>query len=99
MSVRLRLTRLGRRNRPYYRIAAFDNRSRRDGKPIEYLGTYDPLKKEGETVEMKLERIRYWLSVGAEPSETVASMLLKVGVPLPARRGPGQRRRAVAGGE
>lgn len=96
MSVRLRLTRLGRRNRPYYRIAAFDNRSRRDGRPVEYLGTYDPLKKEGETVEMNVERMKHWLSVGAEPSETVASMLLNAGLTLPARRGRGVRSRASA---
>lgn len=96
MSVRLRLTRLGRRNRPYYRIAAFDNRSRRDGAPVEYLGTYDPLKKDGETVEMNVERMKHWLSVGAEPSETVASMLLKAGLTLPARKGRGQRSRAAA---
>jgi small subunit ribosomal protein S16 len=93
VSVRIRLTRLGRRNRPFYRIGAFDNRSRRDGSPIEHLGTYDPINSdEAKQVVLKEERIRYWLSVGAKPSETVASMIKKAGIEI-----PGKKRRAKKG--
>jgi small subunit ribosomal protein S16 len=88
LSVRIRLTRMGRKNRPFYRIGAYDNRTRRDGKPIERLGHYDPLNpKEEEQVNLNLERIRHWLSVGAQPSETVKSMVKKAGVEMPPKRG------------
>ena len=81
MSVRIRLTRMGRRNRPYYRIGAFDNRTRRDGKAIEYLGHYDPVNpKDEERVHLEEERIRHWLSVGAVPTETTRSLLRKEGI-------------------
>ncbi len=79
---------MGRRNRPYYRIGAYDNRTRREGTPIENLGTYDPLnQKEEEQVNINMERVKYWLSVGATPSETVASMIKKAGVTLPPKKG------------
>ena len=88
VSVRIRLTRMGRKNRPFYRIGAFDNRTRRDGAAIELLGTYDPVnKRPEEQVRLKEERIRYWLSQGAQPSETVASMLKKAGFELPPKKG------------
>jgi len=84
VSVRIRLTRMGRRNRPYYRIGAYDNRTRRDGKAIEFLGTYDPLvEDEAKQSNVDAERISYWLSVGAKPSETVASIIKKAGIALP----------------
>ena len=76
--VRIRLTRTGRRNRACWRIAAFDQRTRRDGKPIEYLGFYDPVtEKEQDQVSLNRERIQYWLSKGAQPSQTVADILRK----------------------
>ncbi len=76
--VRLRLKRMGRRNRAFFRICAFDAREERDGRSIEQLGTYDPMEKDEEKkVVLKRERIEYWLSVGAQPSETVASILKK----------------------
>ena len=94
MSVRMRLTRMGRKNRPFYRIGVFDNRTRRDGVPIEGLGTYDPINpKPEEQVRLKEDRIRYWLSVGATPSETVASMIRKAGIGLPPKRGGGHAKR------
>ena len=81
MAVRLRLKRMGRKNRPFYRICAFDAREPRDGRSIEQLGTYDPMEKEeSKKVVMKKERIEYWISVGAKPSETVASILKKNGI-------------------
>jgi small subunit ribosomal protein S16 len=68
--VRIRMKRMGRRHRPYYRIVAIDSRQSRDGKVIEELGSYDPMVKETDKrVRLKPDRIRYWLSVGAQPSE------------------------------
>jgi len=76
--VKLRLKRMGRRNRAFFRICAFDAREERDGRSIEQLGTYDPMEKEeSKKVVLKRERIEYWLSVGAQPTETVASILKK----------------------
>jgi small subunit ribosomal protein S16 len=72
--VKIRLTRTGRKGKAYWRIGAFDARTRRDGKPIEYLGSYDPHKEKDE------ERVQYWLSKGAQPTETVAQILRKQGV-------------------
>ncbi len=74
--VKLRLKRMGRRNRAFFRLCAFDAREERDGRSIEQLGTYDPMEKdESKKVVLKRERIEYWLSVGAQPTETVASIL------------------------
>ena len=76
--VKIRLKRMGRRNRAFFRICAFDAREERDGRSIEQLGTYDPREKdESKKVVLKRERIEYWLSVGAQPTETVASILKK----------------------
>ncbi|MBI4579233.1 MAG: 30S ribosomal protein S16 [Planctomycetes bacterium] len=76
--VRLRLKRTGRRHRPSYRVAAVDGRRSRDGITIEELGHYDPANKKPELrVKLKLDRIDYWLSRGAQPSETVRSLISK----------------------
>lgn len=81
MAVKIRLKRIGRRNQPFYRVCVFDGRTRRDGEPIEELGSYDPHATTFETkVTLKAERAAYWLSVGAQPSETVASLLRRAGV-------------------
>ncbi|OHB84460.1 MAG: 30S ribosomal protein S16 [Planctomycetes bacterium RIFCSPHIGHO2_02_FULL_38_41] len=81
MAVRIRMKRFGRKNRPYYRIGAFDAHEERDGSVIENLGTYDPMEKNVEKqVVLKKERIEYWLSVGAKPTESVASVLKKFGI-------------------
>ena len=80
--VRIRLTRFGRKNRAHWRIGAFDSRTRRDGAPIEYLGFYDPHQvKDEDKVSLNRERVEYWLSKGAQPSETVANLLRKLGIP------------------
>jgi small subunit ribosomal protein S16 len=72
---------VGRRNRPSYRLAAMDSRQARDSKVIEELGSYDPLNRdEDRQVVLKRDRIEYWLSVGAQPSDTVRRMLDKRGV-------------------
>ncbi len=79
--VRIRLKRVGRRHRPAYRVAAFDRRSARDSKVLEELGSFDPLNPaEDKQVVLKRERIEYWLSVGAQPSDTVRRLLVKQGV-------------------
>ncbi len=76
--VRIRMQRLGRRNRPFYRINAIDKRTRRNGKVIENLGWYDPIAKdESKQLFLNGERIKYWLSVGAQPSDTVRDFLAK----------------------
>ena len=79
--VRLRLTRTGRKKISRWRLGAFNSRTRRDGTPIEYLGTYDPtVEEEEKKADFNLERVEYWLSQGAQPSDTVASILGKKGV-------------------
>lgn len=74
--VSLRLSRQGSKDRPYYKIIAIDSRKRRDGRYIEQLGTYDPMK-EGENYAIDIEKTDKWLGVGAKPSETVASIIKK----------------------
>jgi small subunit ribosomal protein S16 len=81
MAVKLRLKRMGRTNRPFYRLHAVDSRSPRDGRAIEQLGTYDPVNKEqGKQFSANIERCRWWLDHGAIPSETVSSLLKKNGL-------------------
>ena len=78
MAVRLRLKRMGRRHRSFFRLNAIDSRSPRDGRVIEELGWYDPQAKDQEQqTSLNRERIEYWLGVGAQPSETVRDLLKK----------------------
>ncbi len=79
MSVVIRLSRAGRVHLPYYHIGVYNSRTRRDGRPVEQLGFYDP-KSDKEPVRIDVERARYWLSVGARPSATVATILKGQGV-------------------
>ena len=72
--VRLRLTRMGRKKRPFYRIVAADSRSKRDGRNIEVLGHYNPMTEPAE-LKLNLERVDYWLGVGASPSDTVGHLI------------------------
>ncbi len=76
MAVRIRMKRVGAKNTPVFRIVVADSRSPRDGKFIEELGTYQPLQK-GDNFTLNLERAQYWVSKGAQPSETVASFIKK----------------------
>ncbi len=71
------MKRVGAKNSPYFRIVVADSRSPRDGKFIEEIGTYQPLKK-GDNVKLDLERAKYWVSKGAQPSVTVASFIKKL---------------------
>ncbi len=76
MAVKLRLRRVGKMNRPAYRICAIEKRRRRDGAYLENIGFYDPFLPKGQKrVRLNKERAEYWLSVGAEPSFTVLSFL------------------------
>ena len=77
---KLRLTRLGRKKVPFYRIAAMENLSKRDGKAVAYLGTYNPLAEDDKQVVLKEEEILKYLTNGAQPTETVRSILTKAGV-------------------
>lgn len=79
MAVHLRLARGGRHKRPFYRVVAADSRMPRDGRFLEVVGTYDPLKESG-TPELKQERVLAWLSKGAQPSTTVRTLLRRAGV-------------------
>ena len=77
------MKRVGTKNTPVFRIVVADSRSPRDGKFIEEIGTYQPLKQ-GDNFSLKLERAQYWLSKGAKPSDTVASFIKKAGKAAPA---------------
>lgn len=79
--VRIRLTRIGRKNRPLYRIAVFDGHTRRDGKYIERLGAYDPLVGAGVSkVKIDRDRLKFWISKGAQPTEALSKILKHCGV-------------------
>lgn len=81
MAVKIRMMRMGRRHRPFFRINAVDGRTPRDGRILEKLGHYDPIEKDPEKqVVINLERVKHWLDQGAIPSETVSQILLRFGV-------------------
>ena len=81
MAVKIRLKKTGRKNRPSYRIVATDAHAKRDGKELEVLGHYDPRAADKEKqVDVNLDRVQYWLDVGAQPTDTVAGMLKRAGI-------------------
>jgi len=96
VSVRIRMKMTGRKHRPFFRICVIDRQKARDGLPIEELGTYDPMVKvKAERVKVNLDRIAYWISVGATPSDRVATLLKKIknndfgsAMPAPAKVAP-----------
>ena len=75
--VKIRLRRMGAKKAPYYRIVVADSRSPRDGRFIEELGVYDPMA-EGEKIKVDMERAKYWISNGAQPTDTVRGLLKKI---------------------
>ena len=83
MAVKIRMKRVGGKNAPYFRIVVADGRSPRDGRFIEEIGSYQPLRK-SDNFRLDLDRAKYWLSKGAQPSETVASFIKKAGKTAPA---------------
>ncbi len=104
MAVKIRLARRGAKKRPFYSIVAADSRAPRDGRFIEKLGTYNPLlpKDSEERVKMNIERVQYWLSQGAKPTDRVARFLEAAGILEPKTRSnpkkgePGEKARARA---
>ncbi|TWT53097.1 30S ribosomal protein S16 [Rubripirellula amarantea] len=80
MAVRIRMKKMGRTHRPFFRICAMDQRSPRDGRVIENLGTYDPMCPETDArVTLKNDRVAYWMGVGALPTDKVAVLIKKYG--------------------
>ena len=80
MAVRIRMKKLGRRHRPFFRICAMDGRKPRDGRVLEELGTYDPMIPDTDArAVLNGERIDYWISVGAQPSDKVGVLIKKYG--------------------
>ena len=79
MAVRIRLKRMGRKKRPFYRLVAIDSRKRRDGLEVERLGWYNPVEKD-LSCQMNEERILYWLGQGAQPSDTVSGLFRRSGL-------------------
>ena len=80
MAVRIRMKKMGRRHRPFYRICAMDSRTPRDGRVIEELGTYDPMVSDADArAVLNGQRIKYWLSVGAQPTVKVKVLIKKYG--------------------
>ena len=74
MAVKIRLSRFGKTKNPHYRVCVVDERKKRDGAVIEYLGQYTPKKAEG-TFSVKKDRIEYWISKGAQPTRVIATLL------------------------
>jgi small subunit ribosomal protein S16 len=79
MAMKLRLTRMGSKKRPFYRIVAMDSATRRDGRALEYLGYYNPMVDPAE-IKVDSEKVRSWLERGAKPTDTVRALLQKAGV-------------------
>jgi small subunit ribosomal protein S16 len=74
MAVRIRLTRTGSKKRPFYRIVAIDSESRRDGRALDYLGFYNPMEKT-HVIKIDQEKLKLWLDRGAQPTDTVRSLI------------------------
>jgi small subunit ribosomal protein S16 len=100
MAVKIRMTRMGRRHRPFFRINAINSQEPRDGKILEKLGHYDPLEKDpARQIVLNKERIQYWLDHGAIPSDTVSQILLKQHISckyLEEKQARRERARAIA---
>lgn len=80
MAVKLRLKRMGSKQKPFYRIVAADSRSPRDGRFIETIGTYNPIKKDSDNVTIDEEKAMKWLKNGAQPTDTVKNILSQTGI-------------------
>ncbi len=94
--VRIRLTRLGRHKRPFYRIHAVDQRKQRDGQFIENLGWYNPIETdEAKQVSIKADRVKHWLEMGAQPSDTCNDLFAKQGI-IDADAWKAQRQQRIA---
>ena len=78
MALRLRLTRMGSKKRPFYRIVAVNSENRRDGRALDYVGYYNPMVKPAD-IKVDTEKVDKWIQRGAKPSDTVRSLLKKTG--------------------
>ncbi len=78
MAVRLRLTRMGSKKRPFYRVVAVDSEKRRDSRALDYLGYYNPMVEPND-VKIDQEKVKFWMQRGAKPTNTVQSLLKKTG--------------------
>jgi len=97
--VKIRMKQMGRKHRPFFRLCAIDSRRPRDGRPIEELGTYDPMIPETDKrYVIQKERVEYWLSVGAQPSERVWVLLKKIGI-TPRLKAKRKKKRPVKAAE
>ncbi|WP_029893516.1 30S ribosomal protein S16 [Desulfohalovibrio reitneri] len=81
MALKLRLTRMGSKKRPFYRIVAVNSATRRDGRALEYLGHYNPMV-DPEEIKVEQEKVQKWLDKGATPSDTVRSIFRKAGMQI-----------------
>ena len=89
MALKIRMSRAGTKHRPFYKIVVADSRKARDGSFVERIGSYNPMlgKDHKDRVVMDVERVKHWLSMGAQPSETAANLLKKVGIdPTPGKK-------------
>ena len=80
MAVKMRLTRMGDKKSPFYRVIVADSRSSRDGKFIDLLGTYNPLVAEDKQLNLDADKAKVWLGNGAQPTDTVRALLVRAGV-------------------
>lgn len=98
MAVKIKLTRMGMKKQPTYRVVIQEERSKRDGKFIENLGHYDP-RTNPPTIQLKPERVNYWLGVGAQPTESVGRLLKMAGITdkYYKQRGGGKKAAAAEG--
>ncbi|HKK33189.1 MAG TPA: 30S ribosomal protein S16 [Desulfomicrobiaceae bacterium] len=78
MALRLRLTRMGSKKKPFYRIVALDSETRRDGRALEFLGYYNPMAEPAD-IKVEHEKVKAWIERGAQPTDTVRSLLKKSG--------------------
>ncbi|MBF0481506.1 MAG: 30S ribosomal protein S16 [Desulfovibrionaceae bacterium] len=79
MALRIRLTRMGSKKRPFYRVVAMDSQTRRDGRPLDFVGHYNPMTDPAE-IKIDKDKVKKWLDLGAKPSDTVLALLKKAGI-------------------
>jgi small subunit ribosomal protein S16 len=79
MALRIRLTRMGSKKRPFYRVVAMDSQTRRDGRALEYVGHYNPMTDPAE-IKIDADKVKKWIDRGAKPSDTVLALLKKAGI-------------------
>jgi len=84
MALKIRLTRVGAVHQPHYRVVVAEARSRRDGSPVETIGTYSPTSSKADAIKLDLARVDYWLSKGAKPTDTLNAMIKKARKAAPA---------------